>query len=197
MKKGHIYFIMGISGAGKGTLIKNLKKLWLKNFHFPLSYKSRPIRHHEVNGKDAYFITKEEFEEWIKNHEFLEYAIVHEKDYYGTKYKDVLENGIEKWLNVVKELDIHWLKRLLKEKPELRPYYSTIFLNIPISHLEERIKKRWDIITEEELARRKKSAQMEEKEIAKYCDYEIDATLPEEKVVEEFLKIIQKDPNLK
>lgn len=192
MKKGHIFFIMWISGAWKWTLIKNLKKLNLENFHFPLSYKSRPIRHHETNGVDAYFITKEEFEKWIENHEFLEYAIVHETDYYGTKYTDVLENGIDKWYNVVKELDYHGLKRLLKEKPELRPHFTTIFLDIPVDKLEERIQKRWDKITKEELERRKKSALVEEAELSKLADYEIDATLAEEKVVEEFLKIVKK-----
>jgi len=41
---------------------------------------------------------------------------------------------------VVKELDIHGLKRLLKEKPELRPHFSTVFLDIPVEKLEERIK---------------------------------------------------------
>jgi len=191
MQKGHIFFIMGISGAGKWTLIKNLKKLNLENFHFPLSYKTRPIRPNEINGVDAYFITKEEFEKGIENHEFLEYAIVHETDYYGTKYEDVIENGIEKWLNVVKELDIHGLKRLLKEKPDLRKHFTTVFLDIPVNKLEERIEKRWDNITPEELERRKKSAIMEEKEIKKIADYTIDATLPEEKVVEEFLKIVK------
>ncbi len=183
---------MWISGAWKWTLIKNLKKLNLDNFHFPLSYKSRPIRHHETNGVDAYFITKEEFEKWIENHEFLEYAIVHETDYYGTKYTDVLENGIDKWYNVVKELDYHGLKRLLKEKPELRPHFTTIFLDIPVDKLEERIQKRWDKITKEELERRKKSALVEEAELSKLADYKIDATLPEEKVVEEFLKIVKR-----
>jgi len=182
---------MWISGAGKWTLISNLKKLNLENFHFPLSYKSRPIRHHETNGVDAFFITKEEFEKWIENHEFLEYAIVHWKDYYGTKYEDVLENGIEKWLNVVKELDYHGLKRLLKEKPELRPHFTTVFLDIPVDKLEERINKRWDQMTQEELERRKQSAILEEQELKKLADYEIDATLAKEKVVEEFIKIIK------
>ena len=191
MKKGHIFFIMWISWAWKGTLIQNLKKLNLDNFHFPLSYKSRPIRHHETNGVDAHFITKEEFEKGIENHEFLEYAIVHETDYYGTKYEDVIENGIEKWLNVVKELDIHWLKRLFKEKPELKEHFTTVFLDIPVDKLEERIAKRWDKITQDELERRKKSAIMEEKEIWEIADYEIDATLPEDKVVEDFLKIVK------
>jgi len=47
-------------------------------------------------------------------------------------------------------------------------------------------------MSDEEFERRKNSALMEEEEIAKICDFEIDATLPPEKVVERFLKIINK-----
>ena len=188
--KWHIYFIMWISGSWKWTLINNLKKLnlWL---HIPLSYKTRKKRDFEVNWVDAYFISKEEFENSIKNNEFLEYAIVHKKDYYGTKYEDVIENWINKWKKVVKELDIHWLKRLLKEKPELRPYFTTIFLNIPVNILKERIKKRWEKISKEELKAREESAIMEEQEARKYCDYMLDATQTPEKILNEVLEIIK------
>lgn len=93
---GHIYFIMGVSGAGKGTLIKNIKQLQIPNLHIPLSYKTRPIRETEVHGVDAYFITPEEFYAQVLNDEFLEYAKVHETDYYGTKIEDVVDNGVKK-----------------------------------------------------------------------------------------------------
>ncbi len=188
----HIYFIMWLTGSWKGTLINNLKKLNLKNVVFPLSYKTRPKRENEKNWVDAYFISKEEFIWAINKHEFLEYAIVHETDYYGTKYEDVLEKWIELWKIVIKEIDILGLKRLKKEKPELDPYYSTVFLNIPSCILKERIESRWVFMSNEEFERRKNSALMEEEEIAKICDFEIDATLKPEKVLERFLKIINK-----
>ena len=188
----HIYFIMWLTGSWKWTLINNLKKLNLDNVVFPLSYKTRPIRENEVNWVDANFISKEEFVFWINNHEFLEYAIVHETDYYGTKYEDVLDKWIDLWKIVIKEIDILGLKRLKKEKPELDEKYSTVFLNIPICELKNRIESRWVFMSNEEFQRRQNSAIMEEKEIAKICDFEIDATLPPEKVLERFLKIINK-----
>ena len=189
MKKGHIYFIMWVSWAGKWTLISGLKKTNL-DLHIPLSYKSRKPREFEKNWIDSYFISVEEFEKSIENHEFLEYAIVHWVDYYGTKYDDVIKNGVEKNKIVVKELDILWLKRLIKEKPEFRKNYTTIFLNIPVNRLRERIAVRGEKITEKELQSRENSAIMEEKEARLLCDYMLDATQTPEKVFKEVLDII-------
>jgi len=190
MKKGHIYFIMWVSWAGKWTLINSLKKTDL-DLHIPLSYKSRAKRDFEVDGKDAYFISVEEFKSAIEKNEFLEYAIVHGVDYYWTKYDDVILNWIDKGKTVIKELDVLWLKRLIKEKPELEDYYTTIFLNIPVKKLRERIEKRWEKITEDELLRREQSAIMEEKEARLLCDYMLDATQSPEKVLKEVLDIIK------
>lgn len=189
MKKWHIYFIMWVSWAWKGTLIDNLKKSNI-DLHIPLSYKSRDKRDFEKNWVDAYFIPKEDFESSIENKEFLEYAIVHGKDYYWTKFEDVIDNWINLWKIVVKELDILWLKRLIKKNPELRDNYSTIFLNIPLKKLRERIAKRGEKISEIELKAREQSAIMEEEEARKYCDYMLDATQDPDKVLKEVLDII-------
>lgn len=186
---GHIYFIMWVSWAGKWTLISGLKKTWL-DLHIPLSYKSRKAREFEVDWVDSFFISKDEFEQSIKDDEFLEYAIVHWTDYYGTKFVDVIENWVELGKKVIKELDIHWLKRLMKQHPEFRVKYSTIFLNIPLLKLRERIAKRWEDITESELLSREKSAILEETEARQYCDYMLDATQEPEKVLREVLDII-------
>lgn len=189
---GHIYFIMWVSGAWKGTLINNLKKSAL-DLHIPLSYKTRAIRETETNWIDAYFITQEEFYRWIEAWEFLEYAIVHETDHYGTKYEDVIDKGIELWKTVLKELDIHGLKRLIKERPEFDENYSTIFLNIPTEILKSRIEKRWALMADDELERRINSAIMEEEKARELCDYMIDATQSEDEVLEEVLSIIKED----
>ncbi len=187
----YIFFIMWVSGAGKWTLLKALKQQKEINFHIPLSYKTRRPRDHEKNWIDAYFISEEKFKKSIKNHDFLEYAIVHWKEYYWTKYEDVIENWINKGKIVVKELDINWLKRLQKEKPELRSYYTTIFLNIPVDVLKERIKQRWDNISQNELERRINSAIMEEKEARLHCDFMLDATQSPENVKNEVMQIIR------
>lgn len=189
----HIYFIMWITGSWKWTLIENIKKQNIENLHIPLSYKTRNIRETEINWVDAFFISKEEFFNGIELNKFLEYAIVHETDYYWTKYEDVIENGIEKWKIVIKELDIHGLKRLRKEKPNFDDYYTTIFLNIPTDILKERVERRWALMTDEEFSRRLNSAIMEEDESRGLCDYIIDATKKPEKVLEDVLKIMKID----
>ena len=186
----HIFFIMWVSGAWKWTLINNLKKSGL-DLHVPLSYKTRAIRETETNWVDAYFISQEEFYYGIETWEFLEYAVVHETDHYGTKYIDVMDKWINAWKTVVKELDIYGLKRLRKEKPGFDKDYTTIFLNIPPSILKSRIEKRWVLMREDELTRRINSAIMEEKEAEKICHYVIDATKSEQKVLEEVLSIIK------
>lgn len=187
----HIFFIMWVSGAWKSTLINSLKDT-NNNFFFPLSYKTRAIRQAEINWIDAYFISQEDFYKSIQNEEFLEYAIVHETDHYGTKYIDLIDEGINKWKILIKELDILWLKRLRKEKPNLDYNYTTLFLNIPIEVLKQRIISRWAFMQDEELKRRINSAIIEEEEANKICNFIIDASRSKESILQEVLDIINK-----
>ncbi|MDD5769559.1 MAG: hypothetical protein PHE25_01220 [Candidatus Gracilibacteria bacterium] len=187
---GHIYFIMGVSGSGKGTLISNIRNLNLPNIHIPLSYRTRLKRENEVDGVDSYFVSKENFFAGVQNGEFLEYALVHNSEYYGTKFIDVIENGINLGKIVIKELDINGLEELRKNKPEFDDKYSTIFLNITQNVLKERIKKRGVFMSNEELEKRINSSIIEEQKAKVLCNYIIDATKSEKEVLEEVLKII-------
>ena len=66
MKKGHLYFIVGVSGSGKGTLRDNLQKTQLKkDLLFVHSYVTRPMRPGEINGDKYHFITEQEFQNSI------------------------------------------------------------------------------------------------------------------------------------
>lgn len=191
--QGHIYFIMWISGAGKGLLRKNLEKQNIKNLIFLKSYVTRPMREGEIDGDIYHFISQWTFEQLVEKNEFLEYEFVHNMNYYGTKYADTIKNGIEKWKNVVKEIDILWLKNILTNHPELKKNITSIFLDISESILMKRIAKRWVYMSEEELQNRKESLVMEKVESQKYCNYIIDTSDNNpEKVLKEVLKIIQK-----
>ncbi len=79
-----ILFIMGVSGSGKSTLLEWLFATY-QNLVKVQSYTSRDPRPGEVNGDKYYFISTEEFKRGINDNEFLEYAILHHKNYYGTK----------------------------------------------------------------------------------------------------------------
>lgn len=138
--KGQIFFISGPSGVGKGTLISALKDRhpeWV----FPPSYSTRPMRENESQGSPYYFVSEEAFDEKIKKDEFLEYAIVHGKDKYGTE-KESLMTPAQKGHIVVKEFDVQGFEQIRKTFP--KEFYTSLFLNVHggEEELMRRIEKR-------------------------------------------------------
>jgi len=84
------------SGAGKTTVIKEILKIF-PFFKFSVSATTRKIRKGEQNGKDYYFITRQDFEQKIKNNELVEWEIVY-GDYYGTLKSEIdksLSDGLD------------------------------------------------------------------------------------------------------
>ncbi|AKL95545.1 guanylate kinase Gmk [Clostridium aceticum] len=102
-KKGLLIVVSGPSGAGKGTICKNLLKL-NKQIKISVSATTRDPRKGEVEGENYYFISKDQFEEMIKQDALLEYAKVYD-NYYGTPKEYVLKN-LEKGNDVLLEIDI-------------------------------------------------------------------------------------------
>lgn len=95
-KKGSLIVISGPSGAGKDTVVNKVKEI-NNNIWVSISCTSRLPRGSEVDGKDYFFLTKEQFEEKINNNEFLEYAVYND-NYYGTplyKINEKLNEGID------------------------------------------------------------------------------------------------------
>jgi len=88
MRKGKLIIFSAPSGAGKTTIVKHLLG---KNFNleFSVSATSRPLRGNEVDGKDYYFITTNEFKSRVNNDEFLECEEVYTGVYYGTLKSEV------------------------------------------------------------------------------------------------------------
>ncbi|HND17266.1 MAG TPA: guanylate kinase, partial [Saprospiraceae bacterium] len=76
------------SGAGKTTIVKHLLKVF-PTLSFSVSATTRAPRPHESNGKEYYFISTDEFQQKIRNHEFIEYEQVYENQYYGTLHAEV------------------------------------------------------------------------------------------------------------
>ena len=94
--KGKLFIVSGPSGSGKSTVTKLVKDRL--NIPLSISATTRQPRDGEIDGKDYFFLTKETFEQKIKNDEFYEYANVH-GNYYGT-LKEVVESNLNKGLNV-------------------------------------------------------------------------------------------------
>ena len=102
-KKGILVVVSGFSGAGKGTLMKMLMENY-DNYSLSISATTRAPREGEVNGKDYFFVTKEEFQRMINNDELLEYA-QYVDNYYGTP-RSYVESELEKGKDVILEIEI-------------------------------------------------------------------------------------------
>ena len=82
MSKGKLFVISGASGVGKGTILARVMKA-REDLTFSVSATTRPPRPGEEDGREYYFLNREQFEEMIRNGEFLEYD-EHAANYYGT-----------------------------------------------------------------------------------------------------------------
>ena len=94
MRKGKLIVISGASGVGKGTVLGKMMER-RQDLTFSVSATTRDPRPSETDGVHYYFVTREEFEKMIANHEFLEYD-AHNKNYYGTprtQAEEKMENG--------------------------------------------------------------------------------------------------------
>lgn len=153
-----LIFILGVSWSWKATMVTLLKKNnpIIQNV---LSWKTRPLREWEENGIDYHYISEEEFKKAIQNKEFLEYAIVHQTSYYGTKKQDIYD-ALERWGIVLKEINLQWLQDLARDEQTLFQNSLRIFLDISDATMRERILNRAPT-SEDEIQRRLQSASVE------------------------------------
>jgi len=95
--------ISGPSGSGKSSLMSEMFKS-IDNIYFSISTTTREKRNTEVEGKDYYYISKEEFEKDMEKGFFLEWARVHD-NYYGTSLKPILK-ALDNGKLVVFDIDV-------------------------------------------------------------------------------------------
>ena len=177
------------SGAWKDSVWQWFCNQWLNSEFWlerVITTTTRERRVWEENGREYYFIEKNEFEEKIKNWELVEYADVYGNFYWSTFSE--LERIINKWNKVFYEVDPQWVKYL---KEALKDDYDvyTIFIMPPSKEtLEERLIQRWTE-SQEDLQKRLNEAekQISEKNIYDYNIINDDL----EKAVEEFKQIIK------
>jgi guanylate kinase len=113
--KGLLIIVSGPSGAGKGTICKELIQRD-DSIVVSVSATTRAPRNAEVDGKSYHFITKQMFESMIENGGFLEYAEVYD-NYYGTP-KDFVIEKITNGENVLLEIDIQGALQVKQKYPE-------------------------------------------------------------------------------
>ena len=112
-KKGMMFVLSSPSGTGKTTLTKKLAK-HNTNFSISISHTTRKPRSNEINGKDYYFVSEQEFEDLIKGNNFFEYANIFDNRY-GTLKKPVLKL-LSSGKDVLFDIDWQGTKQLKKIK---------------------------------------------------------------------------------
>ena len=139
MSKGKLIVFSAPSGSGKTTIVKHLIKQKELNLKFSISATTRKKRNAEINKKDYYFISSDDFKNHIKNKAFLEWEEVYENNFYGTLNSEV--NRIwELGKNVIFDIDV---KGGLAIKNKYPNNTLSIFVMPPsIDELKLRLKKR-------------------------------------------------------
>lgn len=182
-KRGLLLPISAPSGTGKTTVCRELMKE-NNHFKFSVSCTTRSPRYSEKDGIDYYFITKEEFENYIKNNMFAEWEKIF-GHYYGT-LKSELENTLRD--NKVCLLDVD-VKGALNIKKLYPNDTITIFLLPPNQEeLERRLKSR-GTDNPESISKRKERLP-EEVKLAEHFDYII-VNDKLDKTVDKIKKIIK------
>lgn len=161
-EKGLLVVISGPSGAGKDSIINELLKKQETNAWVSISMTSRLPRGQEENGKDYFFVTREEFEDNIKKGNFLEYA-EYNGNYYGTP-KHKINEYLNKGIDVILEIEIQGALQI----KELIPEALFIFIMPPsMEELKNRLVKR-GTDSEDKIVSRFKTAYQEINEVTKY-----------------------------
>lgn len=159
--KGNLIVISGPSGAGKDSIVEGLLKQ-NKNVSLSVSATTRSPRGEEKDGVNYFFLTRKQFEEKIKENEFLEYA-EYNGNYYGTPKSGIIEK-LNKGIDVILVIEIQGalkVKELIKE--------AIFIFVLPPSMIE--LKRRLILRNtedEEKILKRFKTAYKEINEITKY-----------------------------
>jgi guanylate kinase len=111
-----VYIISAPSGSGKSTLVAKLLKL-IPNLEFSISYTTRSPRGSEENGKEYFFVSRDEFQRMIDADEFLEHAKLYGIDYYGTA-RTVVREAERKGRDVVLDIDVQGAKQIKQRVPD-------------------------------------------------------------------------------
>ena len=157
-----VFIISAPSGSGKSTLVNHLRKL-VPGLDFSISYTTRAPRAGEQNGREYFFVIRPQFEEMIRQDEFLEYA-EYEGNYYGTARR-FLRDAEKAGRDLLLDIDVQGAAQIKSKIAEA----VSIFVLPPNRHeLESRLRHRASN-AEEDIQSRLVTAR---REIEKYANYD-------------------------
>lgn len=139
MNKGKLLVFSAPSGSGKTTIVRHLLQQEDLNLEFSVSCTTRLARGEEVDGKDYYFISLQEFKKNIKAENFVEWEEVYRDNFYGT-LKSEVERICAKGKNVIFDIDVSGGLRIKSKFPEET---LAVFVKPPsVDELKRRLKER-------------------------------------------------------
>ncbi len=139
MNNGKLIVFSAPSGSGKTTIVRHLLAQADLNLEFSISAATREARGEEVNGKDYYFMSLDQFKQHIKNEDFVEWEEVYRDNFYGT-LKSEVERIWAKGKNVIFDIDVAGGLRIKSKFPEET---LAVFVKPPsVDELKRRLKER-------------------------------------------------------
>ncbi|MBN1851396.1 MAG: guanylate kinase [Pirellulales bacterium] len=156
-RPGQLVVLSGPSGAGKSTVLDALLANYPRHLRLAVSATTRPPRPGEVDGKDYYFLSPEEFQRRRQRGDFLECCEVFGRGHwYGTLHSEV-GPSLAEGISVILEIDVDGARQVLRHYPDA----MTIFLRPSTpAELERRLRSR-GTETEEAIQRRLQVAKRE------------------------------------
>lgn len=137
--EGKLLIFSAPSGSGKTTIVREILRESKGRFAFSISATTRPRRHNEVDGKDYYFLSPEDFRKKIEEGAFVEWEMVYEDCYYGTLRSEI-ERIWSEGMHVLFDVDV---KGGLNIKKQFGDRALAIFVQAPsLEALEERLLQR-------------------------------------------------------
>lgn len=160
-----VFIISAPSGSGKSTLVNEIRNS-VHGLEFSVSYTTRKPRGSEQNGREYYFIDRDEFEQMIRHDQFLEYADVF-GNYYGTARRFLKEAEVRE-NDLLLDIDVQGAAQLQKKLPKA----VSIFILPPTrQELEKRLRRRSvaEHVPDDVIVKRLKAAS---REIENYSNYD-------------------------
>ena len=159
----NVYIISAPSGSGKSTLVNSVRKI-IPGLDFSISYTTRPPRGDEQNGREYFFVQRAEFEQMLRNDEFLEHAEVF-GNCYGTARR-FLREAEQRGHDLLLDIDVQGAEQI---KRKISNAVSIFILPPNRQELEARLRHR-SLDTENVIQTRLVTATREIENYAKY-DY--------------------------